>query len=229
MVTGLSRLFAALLCAACGSDSGEPVVEFAPINCGRIGCKFEQRIAVGGVIGLQIRLAGGESTVGLEVRSADPQILAVTQVADVAGQPTWELEARAPGIATLEAVDPPEDDDEKEEILDRFDVETAAIDSIGLVNFIGEATGPTVEDGYDEVWTVLADKPVSFRVTPFIDGAATMGRFTYDVSLDPGIFNGLIDSMTAEGRLHFVPPAGDLRATWADAFDRTLDVLIRAE
>jgi hypothetical protein len=225
----LIALCAACLCTACGPDDSEPVVEFSPISCGRIGCDFEQRIGVGGVIGVQIRLADGESVVGLDVRSVQPEILGVTQVADVAGQPTWELRAISPGVAVLEAFDPPPADDEDEEVLDRFEVEVAAIDSIGLVNFIGDATGPAVEDGFDEVWEVPSDRPVSFRVTPFIDGAPTMGRFAYEVSLDPKIFNGLIDSETANGRLHFIPPKGEMPASWTDDFGRTLGVLIRSD
>lgn len=221
-------LWVACVALGCGGDGGEPVVEFSPISCGRIGCDFEQRIGVGGVIGLQIRLAGGASVVGLDVRSRDPQILRAFQVADVAGQPTWELEAISPGVAVLEAIDPA-DGDEDERILDTFEVEVAAIDSIGLVNFIGDAEGPELADGVDELWTVAADVPVSFRVTPFIEGSATMGRYTYQVDLDPAIFNGLIDSVVNEGRLHFIPEAGDMAASWADDFGRELRVLIRAE
>jgi hypothetical protein len=226
---GVLALCALCLCAACGPDGGEPVVQFDPIDCGRIGCDFEQRIGVGGAIGLQIRLAEGESSVGLRVRSTDPTVLAVVQVADFAGQPTWELTAISPGTVDLEAVDPPDDDDEDEEILDTFEVETAAVTSIGLVNFIGDADGPVAKDGFDEVWEVPADLPVSFRVTPFIDGAPTMGRYDYDVTLDPEIFNNLIDSVTAQGRLHFIPPEGDHEASWVDNADRSLRVLIEAK
>lgn len=223
--------FACVVCAAigCGGESGEPVVEFAPISCGRIGCDFDQRIGVGGVIGVQIRLAGGASVVGLEVRSRQPAILGAVQVADVAGQPTWELEAISPGVAVLEAVDPADGEGDDEEILDTFEVEVAAVDRIGLVNFIGDAAGPDAAEGYDELWTVPAGLPVSFRVTPFIDGASTMGRYTYQVELDPAIFNGLIDSVVDEGRLHFIPEAKDMPATWTDELDRELRVLIRGE
>lgn len=220
---------AGLLASGCGGDDGSAVVEFSPISCGRIGCDFEQRIGVGGVIGLQIRLEGGASVVGLDVRSQQPQILTVTQVADVAGQPTWELEAISPGAAVLEAFDPPDDDGEVEASLGTFEIEVAAVDAIGLVNFIGEASGPTAEEGVDELWTVTAGAPVSFRVTPFIGGEATMGRYIYDVELDPAIFNGLIDSVVDEGRLHFIPEAGDMAATWTDEQNRVLQVLIRGQ
>ena len=221
-------LWIAVAAAGCSGGDTEPVVEFAPISCGRIGCNFEQRIGVGGVIGLQIRLEGGASVAGLEVRSRQPEILGVYPVADVAGQPAWELEAISPGIAELEAVDPAGEAGEQDEVLDTFDVEVVPVDSIGLVNFIGDAEGPESADEVDEIWTVPAGAPVSFRVTPFAGGAATMGRYTYEVDLDPAIFNNRIDSVVDEGRLHFIPDAGEMSASWADDFGRELRVLIRA-
>lgn len=220
------------LAAGCDASSSgsEGKIDFTPHSCGRIGCDFAAGIGVGGRVGLHIHGAEDVSTAGLDVRSLDTGVLTVTAVPDVAGQPTWELEAISAGTAELEVFDPAPADGGEEQSIDSLEVETLDLSGIGLVSFIGDAVGPDLGGEADESWTINAGAPVSFRVTPFVgDRVPTMGRYTYDVTIDDELRNGLIDPELSEGRLYFSAPAGDWSASWADDGGRTLDVVIHSQ
>jgi hypothetical protein len=219
---------AALALAACDQSSAgdEGRIDFLPHSCGRIGCDFADGVGVGGRVGVHIRRVDGESVIELEVRSLDPAVLAVTPIPDVAGQPTWEIAAVRAGVATIEVFDA---DGDGETVVDSLEVTVEELTGIGLVKFIGEAEGPEPDDDVDEVWTIAAGEPTSFRVTPFVgDREPTMGRYLYEVEIDAEIRNGLIDSEVSDGRLYFSILAGDWSASWEDEQGRTLEVLLRA-
>ena len=225
---GTIAALALLALAACDQSSAgdEGRIDFLPHSCGRIGCDFADGVGVGGRVGLHIRRVDGESVIGLEVRSLDPGVLAVTPVPDVAGQPTWEIAAVRAGVATIEVF---ESDVEGETVFDRLEVVTEELTGIGLVKFIGEADGPEPGEDVDEVWTIAAGEPISFRVTPFIgDRVAIMGRYQYEVEIDAVIRNELIDSELSDGRLYFRAVEGDWSASWEDEQGRTREVLLRA-
>ena len=223
-----------MLLATAACDTSTPgssgVLDFSPTDCGRIGCSFENPIAVGSIFSLQ--LAGDANIRSLEIRSDDPRIFGVTVVPDVAGRPTWDISAIAVGETTLEAIEVRESQDGTDEItvVDRLAISVSEVSTLKLSHFLGVATGPTPADGVDESWTVEADQPVSFRVTPFDESDAPMlGRFEYTVVLDDEIRLGLIDQELDEGRLYVRVPLGRWSGQWTDGQRRSLSAEFVAE
>ncbi len=215
---------------ACNSSTpgSNDLIGFSPLDCGRIGCSFDATIATGSRLNLHI--AATEINVRrLEVRSSDSQRLTVTPIVDIAGRPTWELHALAAGEVSLEAFRPSSTGGE-EPTIDRLTINVDDLTNLRLVHFLGSASGPNQADGFDESWTVVANSPVSFRVTPF-DSAdvAMLGRFDYVVHLDPELTSGLIDSQVDEGRLYLRAPPGNFAAMWTDNVGRTLRAQIASQ
>lgn len=225
----LGSVFAAALLAVtaigcnASSEGDQGNVNFTPDNCGRTFCDFDDSIAVGGYVLMNIMGNEGISTAGATIVSDDPTVLEIVPVADVGGQPTWELTGINPGVARLEVYDA------TEALLDTLEVPVQDVGSLGLINGLGDAVGPEADPQYDEVWTVNADQAVSLRVTPFVGNRSPlMGVFSYVATIDQVMSDGLIDTDLSGGRLYFSVPAGDYVVSWIDDQNRTLDVLIRA-
>ncbi len=233
-VIAIARISMVVFClaGAVACDSSTPgtndLIDFSPLDCGRIGCSFDAPIATGSRLSLHIS-APGLKVRRLEVRSSDNQRLTVTPIVDIAGRPTWELHALAAGEVTLEVFRPSSAGDE-ESTIDQLTINVDDLTDLRLVHFLGSASGPNQADGFDESWTVVANRPVSFRVTPF-DNAdnAMLGRFDYVVNLAPELTSGLIDSQVDEGRLYLRAPHGKFAAMWTDNVGRTLRVQITSE
>jgi len=212
----LSVPFITILSVACGGSEGqEGKVTFTPLDCGRTSCSFDDPLAAGGRVALHVVGEEGVSTIGLDVRSSDGSKMTVEGIPDVGGRPTWELSALGAGELDLEVFRPGEGEVE-DEVIDRLTINISAVARLGLQNFIGSAVGPGAAGaGFDETWSINADSPVSFRVTPFDSGdVAAMGLFDYTVTLDTELEQGLIDRNTSEGRLYLSSPAGTWMAEW---------------
>jgi len=217
---------ASLATAACDtSTSGaNGNVSFTPTECGRLGCNFDDSIGVGGVIQMQISGIDGISTAGADVVSDDADLLSVTAVGDVAGQPTWELQAFAPGVARIAVLDSTDAE------LDFLEVPIQELTGVIAQNILGNAVGPADDATYDEVWTVNADQAVSFQMTPVIGlDVPTMGKYVYTATVDAGLEEGLIEADLSEGYLYFQVPAGQYDASFVDDFGHAIDLLIIAE
>lgn len=215
----------ALLAIACdtSTDGANGNVTFTPTDCGRIGCDFDNSIGVGGVIEVQITGLEGVSTAGADLISDDPELLSVRPIAD-RGQPTWELQALAAGVARLTVLDAQGSD------LDFLEVPMQELTGLIGTNILGNAVGPADDASYDEVWTVNADEAVSFQVTPVIGiDAPTMGKYVYTATIDAGLEDGLIETNPSGGYLYFEVPAGQYTASFADDYGHVFDMLIIAE
>jgi hypothetical protein len=215
----------ALTAIACNvsTDGANGNVTFTPTDCGRIGCDFDNSMGVGGTIQVQIAGIEGVSTAGADLISDDPSLLSVTAVADV-GQPTWELQSLAPGVARLTVLDSQGAD------LDFLEVPMQELTGLIGTNILGDAVGPSDDASFDEVWTVNADEAVSFQVTPVIGiDSPTMGKYVYTATVDAGLEAGLIDTNLSEGYLYFEVPAGQYTASFEDDFGHFIDMLIIAE
>src|SRR4051812_36554171 len=94
------------LAAATACNTPQPgvndTIRFTPRACGNalLRCSFDQPVATGGILEVQISGIGDVSSAGLDVASTNPGILSVTKVADVAGVPTWELRGGIAGAVT---------------------------------------------------------------------------------------------------------------------------------
>ena len=199
-------------------------VSFTPTECGRIGCDFDNSIGVGGVVEMQISGIGGVSTAGVTIESRDPSLLSVIPVADVAGQPTWELQGLAAGVARLHVLTQGDD------VLDLLEVPIQELTGLITQNILGNAVGPAEDAVYDEVWTVNADEAVSFQVTPVIGlDAPTMGTYQYTATVDAGLQAGLLDQNLGEGYLYFNVPAGQYAVSFDDDYGHSIDLLINAQ
>jgi hypothetical protein len=212
----------ALTAIACNvsTDGANGNVTFTPTDCGRIGCDFDNSMGVGGTIQVQIAGIEGVSTAGADLISDDPSLLSVTAV----GQPTWELQSLAPGVARLTVLDSQGAD------LDFLEVPMQELTGLIGTNILGDAVGPSDDASFDEVWTVNADEAVSFQVTPVIGiDSPTMGKYVYTATVDAGLEAGLIDTNLSEGYLYFEVPAGQYTASFEDDFGHFIDMLIIAE
>lgn len=211
-ITGIVSSIAASIslgAAACnaGSTGDSDRLSFTPAACGNalLGCDFSDGVALWA--DLSVKLAGldGTSVDGLNLRSGDPAVLAVTDIADD-GAPTWELHGASAGVATLEAVDG------AGVVIDSIDITVKAPQRLGLVELAGDAVGPTAETGVDEAWTAPAGQLVSFQAVPLYDDDRLIGRLTY-MFVIPGS-STLLDTEQSSsdrpaGYLYVQPPAGD--------------------
>ncbi len=216
----------ALAAVACdtSTEGAHGNVSFTPTECGRIGCDFDNSIGVGGVVQMQIAGIGEVSTAGVTIVSRDPGLLSVFPIADVAGQPTWELQALAAGVARINVLTQGED------VLDLLEVPIQELTGLISQNILGDAVGPAEDTAFDEVWTVNADEAVSFQITPVIGlDAPTMGIYQYTATVDAGLQAGLLDQDLGEGYLYFNVPAGQYTVSFDDDYGHSIDLLINAE
>ncbi|HUH00980.1 MAG TPA: hypothetical protein VML75_03230 [Kofleriaceae bacterium] len=228
---GLLTTFALAAIAGAGCNESKTGaygnVSFTPSNCGRTGagCDFEDSLGVGGLINIQIAGLEGFSTVGVVLASDDLSVLELSPVADVGGRPTWTAVGISPGVARVAAL---QDGIE----VDFVEIGVQQVTAIGLDNFVGSAEGPTSDADFDEIWQVTADVNTSFYVLPLIgDGVPTMGRYTYEATLDSGLAQGLVEGGDLEnGYLYFNVPEGDYTISFVNDYDPnlSLDVLIQA-
>lgn len=215
----------ALAAIACdtSTDGANGNVAFTPTDCGRLGCDFDDSIGVGGTIEVQIMGLEGISTAGADLISEDLELLSVRKVAD-RGQPTWELQSLAAGVAILTVLDSEGAD------LDFLEVPMQELTGLIGSNILGNAVGPADDVTFDEVWTVNADEAVSFQVTPVIGiDVPAMGKYVYTATIDAGLEEGLIEPNLSDGYLYFEVPAGEYAASFEDDYGHFIDMLIIAE
>ena len=228
---GIAGLAAAALAVGCDTpqEGAFNNVLFTPTNCGYpvAGCDFEDSIGVGGKIDIHIEGIDGFSTAGIDLESANPDLLQVVAVGDTDGMPTWELTALGAGVVELQAMlDGVEQD--------FIEIPMQDVDSLTTANILGEAVGPTLADATDQAWTINADEAVSFQVTPMIgagEGVPTMGRFGYAATIDVGLEDGALENQEpGDGYLYFSVPAGDYTAVFTSLEnpDLTLSVAFHA-
>ncbi len=222
----LIALAAAATMAACNTstEGAQGNIAFTPTECGLIGCNLDDSIGVGGKILLHIRGLEDVSTVGATLVSEDPSLLSVVAVPDVAGQPTWELQALAAGVPTISVLD------ETQALLDFVEIPTQDLTGIIAENLVGDAVGPSSDASYDEIWTVNANQAVSFQMRPVIGiDVPTMGTYQYTATVDIGIENGLIDDDVSGGYLYFNVPAGQYPVSFENDYGQRIDILIDAQ
>jgi len=225
-----SVLFVSLVLAAVGCNESQrganDLIRFTPDNCGRPdGCTFDDGIGVGGLIDVRISGIGSQPTAGLDLVSDDPNVFDVMPTADIGGESAWEIFAAAPGVARLVAVDTNDAE------VDYIDVVVRSVDGLIMMNTLGDAVGPDTTDlDYDEVWAVNAQTDVVFWVQPVGTNATrVMGRYVYDVELDPGILDNLNNTTVSDGRLSWsVPGSGDYVAIFDNGQDNVINVLFQA-
>lgn len=220
-------LAAVALAAACNTprEGAYGNVRFTPRECGQVGgCDFDDSIGVGGTISVTISGIAGFSTAGVDLRSDDPDLLAVTRRADLGGQPAWDLTSLASGVAGLRAV-------RDGETVDLLEIPMQEVQYLTMVPFVGDIVGPTEEEGYDEAFTVNADQAVSWFVRPAIaGGATTMGRFAFETVLDAGsprvTDHEESNSDRPNGYLYVTLPSGDYPVRFE--LSRDQDVYVEA-
>ena len=222
----LIALTAVATLAACNTstEGAHGNIAFTPTQCGLISCTLDDSIGVGGTIQMHIAGLEGVSTVGATLVSDAPDLLSVVAVADLGGQPTWELQALAAGVPTVTVYT------QGQEVLDFVEIPTQALTSIIANNIIGNAVGPADDPSYDEVWTVNADEAVSFQMTPVIgQGVPTMGKYVYTATMDQGLEDALLDANLSEGYLYFNVPPGKYQATFENGWGQAINLLIDAQ
>ncbi len=228
----ITRLvFGVALLGALGCDTSQEGangnVLFTPDQCGRLdGCDFADSIGVGGTIQVHIQGLDGFSTAGVTLVSDDEDVLYIQAIGDVNGKPTWEATGIGAGVARIEAYD------STDEQVDFLEVGVQELSGLTLDPLVGDAVGPTTDASYDELWSVNADQPTSFQVTPVIGaGVPTMGVYEYVATVDNVMNDGLMDGADlAAGYLYFDVPAGDYEVNFYTAFDSAIaiDALISA-
>lgn len=206
-------------------EGNEGNVSFTPRDCGRelSGCDLAGGIGVGGVLNIQISGLNGFSTVGINLESADLEVLDVTPTGDVDGEPTWSLNGLNPGTARLMALD------SDNVVADYIDVDIVQPDRLTLVP-VGNAVGPTFENpDFDEVWQLNANERIVFHVTPVMGvDAPVMGRYEYAAVLDEAMLE-MVDApdLLPLGQLDFTPTAeGQYTVIFNDNFGNGIVALL---
>jgi hypothetical protein len=215
--------------AACNTsqEGAQGNILFTPDECGRLdGCDFADSIGVGGTIQVHIQGIDGFSTAGVTLASDDPMVLDVQAIGDVGGRPTWEATGTGAGVGRIVAYDAADTQ------VDFLEVGVQELAGLILDPFVGDAVGPTADGTYDEIWSVNADQPTSFQVTPVIGAdVPTMGVYQYVAVIDNVMEASLEEGADlGAGYLYFSAPAGDYEVSFATAFDGSiaLDALIQA-
>jgi hypothetical protein len=218
--------------AACneGRTGANNLVEFTPLNCGNalLGCSFDSSLALWADTDVQIAGIDGFSTAGIDLASADPSVLTVVKIADVAGRPTWKLHGAGEGVARLAAVDTGGSE------ADFTEVAVRKASRLTMEKVLGEAVGPTLEGGA-ETFTVNAEQEVSLQARMVVDASAELiGRLEYTVVVPVG--SRLLDAEISgsdrpAGYLYVRPPAGIYPFTFELAVDPTVkvDAVLKAQ
>lgn len=223
---GLLSILAACNTSRTGANGN---IEFTPQNCGQVlSCDFDLSIGQYGAINVTIDGLDGTPTAGVDLVSSDSSVFTVSVGEDVGGEPSWEIYGVGPGVADLIAYN---GDTE----VDFLEIPVQTVQFLALEDFVGEAVGPTEEQGYDEAWTVEADTDVSFIVRGMLaEDAVTMGRFSVETIL-PENDTRIIDaeaenSDRPNGYLFVNLPAGDYPVSFAltEDFDIYVDAIIHA-
>jgi hypothetical protein len=224
----LTSLALVALTAGCNeSQTGsEGNIAFTPDHCDIVGsgCTFDDSMAAGGTMLVNIRGLGGASTVGVDLVSDDAQVLAVVPIADVNAQPTWQLTALAAGVATLEAID------RDGARIDFIQVSVQELDAVTMKNFLGDAVGGDPEGELDQVFQINANQDVSFYAVPMAGPAELTGRLQYTVTVDAALAEALNEASDVPGGYYaFSVPAGDYAVSLTSDNGTALEVLFRAQ
>ncbi|MCG8425120.1 MAG: hypothetical protein MJE77_45145 [Proteobacteria bacterium] len=215
---GIAGAFALAIAFAGGcnisTEGALGTVDFTPNNCGRVdGCDFASGLGLGGTTQVQISGINGASTAAIDLASGDPEIIAVTPIADVGGRPTWELYGMGEGRGRLMAVD--RDNVE----VDFIDVDVFRPARLTMKPFLGNAVGPVDDPVYDERWTVNAGERVVMLVTPVAsDDEPLIGRHQYVPFIEVEEFDSYINDtdQLPEGTLDFTASAGEYTLAFTD-------------
>lgn len=175
----LFSLVAALATAPwAGCDEPQPGVagniQFTPTNCGLLSCDFDDAVGVGGVIEVRVAGIGDFDAAGVTLESNNSEVLGVTYLGVRNGNPTWELEAMAPGQANLIAR------------RDRVQVDTIEVRANMVTNLL---VRPFLTDidvqqdifGYDYYVLIEPEQNelVSLYMIPAVGEQQVMGRYEY--------------------------------------------------
>ncbi|HVV85458.1 MAG TPA: hypothetical protein VHE35_20505 [Kofleriaceae bacterium] len=202
---GLAALAALAACNE-GRSGANSKVQFTPLNCGNLllGCSFDKSLGLWADTDVQIQGIDGYPTAGLDLRSGDTSVLTVSRVEDQANVPTWKINGAGEGVAELGAYDGSDE-------VDFIEVGVRAAERLELQHVLGNAVGPTVEDGV-ETYTVNAEQPVSLQARMIVDESALLiGRTSYTVTVPAGsrLLDSELDGSDREqGYLYVSPPAG---------------------
>jgi hypothetical protein len=225
-----STLFLALVplaaLAACNevTTGAHGVLTFTPDDCGQDFCSLDDDLAVGSTTTVRLEAADDGDVDGLTLISSDPSILAVQKIDDGAFSSEWRVTATGSGYADLIAIDYDGYEIDHTELrarfADRLDVHAAS----------GGAVGPTTRTGYDQVWTVNANKAIDLEVAAYRDGFHMAGAMGYQVDIDQVLFDHTSSGADLEhGDLEFNVPAGSYDVTFKALDGHSLKLLIVAQ
>jgi hypothetical protein len=218
-------LLAASFLAACDTETGaNGLVLFTPQDCGNApSCDLDNGVAVGGSLWIELDGAEGVDIDGVTMISSDPGVF------DVIGYrpgtwPEFEILGIGAGYADMIVID------RHGVEMDYSEIEVSNTSEIDIVSTDGDAIGPFVESGYDQVWEVNAGRLVAFDVLSQ-DGFGTslVGEIDWLVEIDEILLASMdSDADVARGRLRFRIATGEYPVSFYSPSGTALRALIRA-
>ena len=213
--------------AACNTvTTGEyGVLTFTPDECGGDeGCSLNDDLAVGATLVVELEAADGGDIEDLRLITSNPYVFQVERLSSSPWSSEWKVTGTGDGWAELVAIDGLGYEIDKT----RIDVRYA--DGLGVEHVAGNAVGPTVRLGYDQVWTVNADERVELEIVPLEGRFRMMGRVAYQVDIDELLYAGMAPGSRVEaGELEFRVPMGEYDVDFVAPDGQSLRLLIVAQ
>jgi hypothetical protein len=206
------------------STGDHGVLTFTPDDCGQDGCDLRDSIVVGGSAKVTLDTVDDAYDVdGITLISSAPSVLRVEAEYRGSLWSDWRITGVGRGYAELIAID------WNGYEIDHIEVYVDWADRLTLDQRFGDAVGPEVSPGFDQVWTVNAYEDVGFQVEAIADGDRMMGELGFAVDIDEALFASLRSgSDLAYGELYFNVAPGDYDVRFTAPDSTTMNVLIRA-
>lgn len=204
--TTLALATLSLAAGLAGCYVAEPGVNgklaFVPSECGLLVCDFDDRLALGATVEVEVQAADGRDVEGVELISSDPAVFEVI-ARDEFNLSRFTLRGTGAGTADLIGIDGAGHE------IDFAPITIALATDVQLDVLGGDVQGPVAADPLTDEYQLAAGTAITISARPADAGGALMGVTPFDVLIDEEIDAALDASDRLDlGNASFDAPAG---------------------
>jgi hypothetical protein len=225
--TTLALSTLSLVAGLAGCYVAEPGVNgqlaFVPSECGQLVCDFDDRLAVGATVEVEVQAADGRDVEGIELISGDSAVFEVI-ARDEFDLSRFTLRGTGAGTADLIGIDGAGHE------IDFAPITIALATDVQLDVLGGDVQGPTAADPLTDEYQLAAGTAITITARPADAGGALMGVTPFDVFIDEDIDAALDASDRLDlGNASFDAPAGGHALTFVAPGGAERTALLTAE